>query len=161
MELDITFGQRMAMIVTFFIYTVAIVAVSLWAKRSMDKAAVDSYVEEFYTGGRGLGVLAVAFMIAAGLCGAGTFVGAPGLAYKVGGPWLLINASQIFVTFVVLGEIGKKIGIVARRIDAQSYLDLLVHRFNGNKVVILFGVMSVTSVSSSVKPWAAPESSKP
>ncbi len=38
MELDITFGQRMAMIVTFFIYTVAIVAVSLWAKRSMDKA---------------------------------------------------------------------------------------------------------------------------
>lgn len=87
MELDITFGQRMAMIVTFFIYTVAIVAVSLWAKRSMDKAAVDSYVEEFYTGGRGLGVLAVAFMIAAGLCGAGTFVGAPGLAYKVGGPW--------------------------------------------------------------------------
>lgn len=144
MELDITFGQRMAMIVTFFIYTVAIVAVSLWAKRSMDKAAVDSYVEEFYTGGRGLGVLAVAFMIAAGLCGAGTFVGAPGLAYKVGGPWLLINASQIFVTFVVLGEIGKKIGIVARRIDAQSYLDLLVHRFNGNKVVILFGVMSVT-----------------
>ena len=135
MELDITFGQRMAMIVTFFIYTVAIVAVSLWAKRSMDKAAVDSYVEEFYTGGRGLGVLAVAFMIAAGLCGAGTLVG---------GPWLLINASQIFVTFVVLGEIGKKIGIIARRIDAQSYLDLLVHRFNGNKVVILFGVMSVT-----------------
>ena len=59
MELDITFGQRMAMIVTFFIYTVAIVALSLWAKRSMDKAAVDSYVEEFYTGGRGLGVLAV------------------------------------------------------------------------------------------------------
>lgn len=144
MELDISFGQRLAIIITFFIYTAAIVAVSLWAKRSMDKAAVDSYVEEFYTGGRGLGVLAVAFMIAAGLCGAGTFVGAPGLAYKVGGPWLLINASQIFVTFVVLGEIGKKIGIVARRIDAQSYLDLLVHRFNGNKVVILFGVMSVT-----------------
>ena len=51
MELDITFGQRMAMIVTFFIYTAAIVAVSRWAKRSMDKAAVDSYVEEFYTGG--------------------------------------------------------------------------------------------------------------
>lgn len=117
MELDISFGQRLAIIITFFIYTAAIVAVSLWAKRSMDKAAVDRYVEEFYTGGRGLGVLAVAFMIAAGLCGAGTFVGSPGLAYKVGGPWLLINAAQIFVTFVVLGEIGKKIGIVARRID--------------------------------------------
>lgn len=59
MELDISFGQRLAIIIMFFIYTAAIVAVSLWAKRSMDKAAVDRYVEEFYTGGRALGVLAV------------------------------------------------------------------------------------------------------
>ena len=33
MELDISFGQRLAIIITFFIYTAAIVAVSLWAKR--------------------------------------------------------------------------------------------------------------------------------
>lgn len=144
MELDISTSQRIAIIITFLIYTFAVIGVSFYAKRSMDKASVDSYVEEFYTGGRGLGILAVAFMIAAGLCGAGTFVGSPGLAYRTGGPWLLINASQIFVTFVVLGEIGKKIGIVARRIDAQSYLDLLVHRYNGNKFVILFGVISIT-----------------
>lgn len=144
MQLDITSTQRIAIIVTFLIYTFAVLGVSFIAKRSMDKAGIDTYVEEFYTGGRGLGVLAVAFMIAAGLCGAGTFVGSPGLAYKIGGPWLLINAAQIFVTFVVLGEIGKKIGIVARRIDAKSYLDLLVHRYNGNKFVIIFGVLSIT-----------------
>ena len=144
MGLDITMAQRIAIIVTFLIYTMAIIGVSIYAKHSMDKISVNGYVEQFYTGGRGLGVLAVAFMIAAGLCGAGTFVGSPGLAYRTGGPWLLINASQIFVTFVVLGEIGKKIGIVARRINAQSYLDLIVHRYNNNKFVVVFGVLSIT-----------------
>ena len=90
-----------------------------------------------------MGMLAVAFMIAAGLCGAGAFVGSPGMSYRVGGPWLMINGCQLLVTFVVLGEFGKKIGIVARRIDAQAYLDLIAHRFHNNKAVVLLGGLSI------------------
>ena len=142
MELTITTYQRVAIIVTFVLYTLAVVGVAFYAKHRT--SSVTSYVDDFYTGGRGMGMLAVAFMIAAGLCGAGTFVGAPGMSYRVGAPWLLINGCQIFVTFVVLGEIGKKIGIVARRIDAQSYLDLIAHRFHHNKAVILLGGLSIT-----------------
>ena len=134
MELTITTFQRVAIIVTFVLYTLAVVGVAVYARRQ--KSSVNSYVDDFYTGGRGMGMLAVAFMIAAGLCGAGTFVGSPGMSYRVGGPWLMINGCQLFVTFVVLGEIGKKIGIVARRIDAQSYLDLIAHRFHNNKAVM-------------------------
>lgn len=144
MDLSISTFQRIAIIVTFVLYTLAVVGVALYAKRKMDQSSVNSYVEDFYTGGRGMGMLAVAFMIAAGLCGAGTFVGSPGMSYKVGGPWILVSGCQIFVTFVVLGEIGKKIGIVARRIDAQSYLDLIAHRFNYNRGVILLGGLSIT-----------------
>ena len=110
MELTITTFQRVAIIVTFVLYTLAVVGVAVYARRQ--KSSVNSYVDDFYTGGRGMGMLAVAFMIAAGLCGAGTFVGSPGMSYRVGGPWLMINGCQLFVTFVVLGEIGKKIGIV-------------------------------------------------
>lgn len=141
MELTITTFQRVAIIVTFVLYTLAVVAVAVYARRQ--KSSVNSYVDDFYTGGRGMGMLAVAFMIAAGLCGAGTFVGSPGMSYRVGGPWLMINGCQLFVTFVVLGEIGKKIGIVARRIDAQSYLDLIAHRFHNNKAVVLLGGLSI------------------
>lgn len=144
MDLVITSSQRIAIIVTFVLYTLAVIGVALYAKRKMDQSSLKSYVDDFYTGGRGMGMLAVAFMIAAGLCGAGTFVGSPGMSYQVGGPWIMINGCQIFVTFVVLGEIGKKIGIVARRINAQSYLDLIAHRFNYNKVVILVGGLSIT-----------------
>lgn len=144
MDLSITTFQRVAIIVTFVIYTIAVLAVAFYARKQSESSSVQSYVDDFYTGGRGMGMLAVAFMIAAGLCGAGTFVGSPGMSYRVGGPWLLINGCQIFVTFVVLGEIGKKVGIVARRIDAQSYLDLIANRFNNNKAVILLGGLSIT-----------------
>jgi sodium/pantothenate symporter len=144
MILEISTGQRIAIIATFAIYTVILLFIAYMAKRVMDKTAVDRYVEEFYTGGRGMGALMVCFMIAAGLCGAGTFVGSPGLAYRVGGAWLLINGCQIFVTFVVLGEIGKKVGIVARRINAQSYLELIAHRYCNNKAVILLGAVAIT-----------------
>lgn len=74
MELTITNYQRVAIIVTFILYTLAVVGVAFYAKHRT--SSVTSYVDDFYTGGRGMGMLAVAFMIAAGLCGAGTFVGA-------------------------------------------------------------------------------------
>lgn len=144
MTFEVSTDQRIAVIVTFAVYTIALLLIAWYSKRSMDKASVDKYVEEFYTGGRGMGALMVCFMIAAGLCGAGTFVGSPGLAYKVGGAWLLINGCQIFVTFVVLGEIGKKVGIVARRINAQSYLELIANRYCNNKAVVFLGVAAIT-----------------
>ena len=82
MDLSISTFQRIAIIVTFVLYTLAVVGVALYAKRKMDQSSVNSYVEDFYTGGRGMGMLAVAFMIAAGLCGAGTFVGSPGMSWQ-------------------------------------------------------------------------------
>lgn len=93
MELTITTFQRVAIIVTFVLYTLAVVGVAVYAR--WQKSSVNSYVDDFYTGGRGMGMLAVAFMIAAGLCGAGTFVGSPGMSYRVGGPWLMINGCQL------------------------------------------------------------------
>ena len=142
-ELVVTPGQRLAVIVTFVVYTLLVLAVGWAAKRRMERVPVERYISEFYSGGRGLGTVAVAFLIAAGLCGVGTFVGGPGLAWKVGGVWLVLCASQVVATFVVLGEIGKKAAIVARRINANSFMDLIAHRFNHNPWVIGMGVASI------------------
>ncbi len=143
MDALLTAGQRTAVIVTFLLYTLIVIGVAWAAKRRMDRVPVNRYIDEFYSGGRGLGVVAVAFLIAAGLCGVGTFVGGPGMAWKVGGVWLVLCASQVCATFVVLGEIGKKTGIVARRIHANSFMDLIAHRFNHNRFVVGAGVISI------------------
>lgn len=143
MGYEISAGSRTAIIITFFVYTVGMICLGIYSKRAMDKTAVDKYVDEFYTGGRGMGALVVAMMVAAGLCSAGTFLGGPGLAYSLGLTWVMAGFSQIFMNFTVLGEIGKKVGIVARRINAQSYIDLFVSRYNKNKFIGIFGVIAV------------------
>ncbi|MDK2856610.1 MAG: sodium/pantothenate symporter [Bacillota bacterium] len=134
---------RMIIFGTFLLYTAILLGIGVYSQRSMQKVALANYVDEFYTAGRGMGALVVALMIAAGLCSAGTFLGGPGLGYAVGLAWALAGFSQVFMNFCVLGEVGKKIGIVARRIKAQSYLDILVYRYERNPVVALLGVFSL------------------
>lgn len=143
MEFTVNNEARFAIIAAFVLYSAAMLVIGLYSKRAMDKTSVDKYVEEFYTGGRGMGALVIALMIAAGLCSAGTFLGGPGLAYSAGLTWVLAALSQNFMNFCVLGEIGKKVGIVARRINAQSYLDLFLYRYNHNKMVGIGGVIAI------------------
>lgn len=146
---EVSNSVRTVIIIVFSLYSLILVAVGIFARSQMNKSTVDRYVEEFYTGGRGMGSLVVALMVAAGLCSAGTFLGCPGLAYSVGLASALVLFAQSFMNFHVLGQIGKKIGIIARRINAQSYLDLLVSRYNHNIVIGILGVLAVIGFTGS------------
>lgn len=126
-------GAKASVIATFVLYTIVIIGIGVYSNRKMSKSKTDNFMDEFYTGGRGMGTFVVVFMLAAGLCSAGTFIGSPGLAYKTGLVFVLAVMAQSFMNFSVLGEVGTKIGIVARRINARSAQDLLNYRYNGNK----------------------------
>ncbi|MBK5251670.1 MAG: sodium/panthothenate symporter [Peptostreptococcaceae bacterium] len=136
-------SARIAIIITFIIYSIFMIAIGIYSKKVMDKAKDDKYMDEYFTGNRTMGPLVVAMMIAAGLCSAGTFLGGPGLAWSVGLTWVLAILAQSFMNFAILGEIGKKVGIVSRRIGAQSYLDLFSSRYNNNKLIGIFGVLAI------------------
>lgn len=136
-------GAKTTVIISFVIYSIIVLGIAEYSRRSMAKTKLDEYISEFYTGGRGMGTLVIVFMLAAGLCSAGTFLGSPGLAYKIGLVFPFIVLAQSFMNFVVLGQVGKKIGIVARRIDAQSYQDILTHRYNHNKAVRWFSALAI------------------
>ena len=105
MELNVSGNARLVVIVTFFVYTAGMLLIGWLAKKNMDRVSINKYIDEFYTGGRGMGALVVAMMIAAGLCSAGTFLGGPGLGYKLGATWVLVAGAQNFMTFIVLGEV--------------------------------------------------------
>jgi sodium/pantothenate symporter len=76
-------------------------------------------------------------MLSAGLCSSGTFIGTPGLAYKNGIVWTVLTNWQNFMNLMVLGVIGKKIGIIARRTGARSFLSILGSRYEHNKTLVL------------------------
>lgn len=139
MDLGITSGARSVIIIVFTLYTAVLFFYSLYSRKSMKSTAVDKYVNEYYTGGRGMGMLMIAMMVSAGVAGAGVFLGVPGYIYSLGSVWMLCCFWSTTMNFMVLGQVGKKTGIVARRIDAQSFVSLLMHRYNFNK---LFGFLA-------------------
>ena len=140
----ITSGERIAVVISFVFYLMVLVGIGLYSRRILGKTAVDKFAEEFYTAGRGLGAAVVAFMIAAGLCSVGTFVGGPGLSWSIGMPWVALIGLQIFMNFTILTGVGKKFAIIARRVNALSVGDLLYERADRDKrVAALYGVVTV------------------
>lgn len=149
MEFTLSAEARPVIIGTFALYTAVMLLIGYFAKRIMDRTAADRYVDEFYTGGRGMGALVLAMMVAAGLCSAGTFLGGPGMTYRVGATWMIAVCAQNFMNFLVLGTVGKKIGIVARRVQAQSFMGLLLSRYNYSKVLGFLGVAGIVAFMGS------------
>ncbi len=136
--MEITYPAALAV---FFVFLAILVGITVYSGRIMAAVKVDKYVADFYTAGRGLGALVIAMMIAAGLCSAGTFLGGPGLIWQLGAAFGLIGVAQVFMNFYVLGEFGKKVGIIARRINAQSLVDLFMYRYEKNKAVVIGSVI--------------------
>jgi sodium/pantothenate symporter len=132
-----------AALATFLVFLVILAGITIYSGRVMAGVKVREFVDDFYTAGRGLGALIVAIMVAAGLCSAGTFLGGPGLIWKLGGGFALVGVAQVFMNFYVLGEFGKKVGIVARRINAQSFVDIFMWRYEKNKIVVLVTVLAI------------------
>jgi len=127
----------------FFAFLAILIGITVYSGRIMAAVKVDKFVGEFYTAGRGLGAVVVAMVIAAGLCSAGTFLGGPGLIWVLGAAFAFIGVAQVFMNFYVLGEFGKKIGIIARRINAQSFVDIFMYRYEKNKVVVIGTVIAI------------------
>jgi sodium/pantothenate symporter len=108
---------------------------AVYNKHNADKkkSSIDKYVSDFYTGGRGLGAVVVAMMVAAGIAGAGIFMGMPGLGWTTGQVYIVVTVFSLVMNFSVLGQIGKKVGIVARRANITSYLGIYRDRYEHNK----------------------------
>ncbi len=123
--------------ISFLSYTVILIAVGILSYRMMEKVPISKYEKEFYTAGRGLRGLIVALIIAGGLASAGTFIAGPGMCYAYGYSWVLINNFQIFMSLLLLAPIGIGVGILARKVNALTYLDIFEARYQSKAMIIL------------------------
>lgn len=124
----------MIIIAVFAVYTILLLGYSLYTRKAMNQGKGD-YISKFYTGGRSGGVLMTAMMVSAGVAGAGVFMGVPGYTYTFGAIWMVCCFWSMCTNFMVLGLIGKRVGIVARRTNSQTFVELLMNRYNKNKLV--------------------------
>jgi sodium/pantothenate symporter len=128
-------------VVSFLAYTALLIIIGLWSYRIVEKVPITKYEKEFYAAGRGLGGIVVALVIAGGLASAGTFIAGPGMCYEYGYSWVLMNNFQIFMNLLLLAPIGIIIGLVARRVNAITYLDIFKARYRSKAIIVMLAVL--------------------
>ena len=125
------------------LYLIMTLAVAVWARSPHDRAgrgAAPGFLEEYFIGGRSMGGFVLAMSIIASYTSASSFVGGPGVAYKLGLSWVLLAMIQVPTTFLTLGVLGKRFAIAARRINAVTLSDFLRARYGSEAVAILCSV---------------------
>ncbi len=118
-----------------FIYLALVYLMAFYSNRVLSRSG--NFLEEYFIGSRGMGGFVLAMTLVATYTSASSFVGGPGVAYKMGLGWILLAMIQLPAAWLTLGVLGKKFAIVARRINAVTINDILHERYRSRAVVIL------------------------
>jgi len=128
------------LVIPLFVYLLAVYGLAFYSNRILSKAG--NFLEEYFIGSRGLGGFVLAMTLVATYTSASSFVGGPGVAYKMGLGWVFLAMIQLPTAWLTLGVLGKKFAIVARRINAVTVNDILRERYQ-NRAVVILGSLSL------------------
>ena len=109
-----------------FVGYIAIVMLLAWlSSRVVQK---QSFLNEYFLGGRNLGMWTFALTFAATSASGGSFIGFPSLVYTHGWSVAVWISSYMLMPLVALGLLAKRLNQVARKTDAITVPDLLRER---------------------------------
>lgn len=117
------------------IFLILIFLVGFWASKKINTS--NSFLQEYFLGGRELGGFILAMTMMATYGSASSFIGGPGVAYTQGLGWVLLAMSQVVTGYFVLMVLGKKFAITARIYNAVTLIDFLKERYRSKWVVLL------------------------
>lgn len=117
------------------IFLVLIFLIGLLASKQFNTS--NSFLQEYFLGGRELGGFILAMTMMATYGSASSFIGGPGVAYTQGLGWVLLAMSQVVTGYFVLMVLGKKFAITARKYQAITLIDFLKERYKSKWVVLL------------------------
>ena len=137
-------GRQAAILAILLGYMALNVIIGIWiSRRSARENAADGFIQNYFVGGRSMGGVVLAMTLIATYTSASSFLGGPGLAASWGLTQSWVAAIQIGTAFLTLGIVGKKLGIVSRRIKAVTISDYLRARYNSAAVDIICSLMLV------------------
>src|SRR5699024_10101229 len=122
-------------IIPLILFTLIIFAIGFWSSRKLSSS--NSFLSDYFLGGRELGGLVLAMTMVATYGSASSFLGGPVAAYSIGLGWVLLSMTQVATGYFVLLILGKKFAIVTRRFKAITLIDFLKERYKSHTVVIL------------------------
>lgn len=124
-----------AVIIPLILFLVIIFIIGFWASTYLKSS--NSFLQEYFLGGRQLGGFILAMTMTATYGSASSFIGGPGAAYTQGLGWVLLSMAQLGTGYFVLMILGKKFAIVTRKYKAITLVDFLKERYESKWVVLL------------------------
>lgn len=126
------------MIFPLICYLLLVLGIAVWGNKQAKKTSdTKSFMEEYFIGSRSMGGLVLAMSLITAYTSASSFVGGPGVAYKLGLGWILLSMIQVPTAFLTLGLLGKRFAIISRRTNAVTITDFLRDRYHSDAVVLL------------------------
>lgn len=131
-------AQNLAVLIPFLVYIAAVVCLAVWARRRTARniAGGSDFETEYYVSGRQEGATVTMFTFVATAASAGAFIGVPALGYVNGYGILGFIAPLIFMTFLCMVILAKRVSQIARRTGAITLLDILKSRYQSPWVVV-------------------------
>lgn len=133
-------NTSMEIVIPVVIYLAFSIGIALWARQKSESSSSKGFIEDYFIGGRSMGGFVLAMTIIASYTSASSFVGGPGVAYRLGLSWVLLAMIQVPTTFFTLGVLGKRFAIMARKTQSVTITDFLRARYKSDAVVILCSI---------------------
>jgi sodium/pantothenate symporter len=131
-----------SVLIPMIIYLAIVYWLGFYSNKIRKNTSKDGFIEEYFLGGRSMGAFVLAMTLVATYASASSFIGGPGVAYKMGFGWVLLAMVQLPTAYLTLGVLGKKFAIISRKIKAVTINDFLRERYR-SKVVVMIGSISL------------------
>lgn len=141
--------NKLMILVPLVLYLAIMLFIAYRANIAKNSTGVN-FIEEYFIGSRNMGGFVLAMTLIATYASASSFIGGPGVAYKVGFAWVLLACIQTPTAFLTLGVLGKKFAIISRRIGAVTVTDYLRARYKSDTIVILASIAVLIFFSASI-----------
>ena len=141
--------DKMMILIPLMFYLALMLFIAYKANVVKNSGKVD-FMEEYFIGSRNMGGFVLAMTLIATYASASSFIGGPGVAYKMGLGWVLLACIQTPTAFLTLGILGKKFAIISRKIGGVTVTDYLRARYKSDVVVILASVAVLIFFSASM-----------
>ena len=105
--------------------------------RARSRAAGGSFVNRYFIGNRALGGFVLAMTTIATYGSVSSFVGGPGQAWNIGFGWVYMAVVQVTALVLLYGIFGKKMGLVSRKLNAVTVVDVIRARYGSNALANL------------------------
>ena len=126
-------------VVPVMAFLALLLAVGFIANRSLRKS--EDFERDYFIANRSLGGVVLAMTLVATYGSVSSFVSGPGVAWNLGFGWVAFAAPQIITGFLLLGVVGKKLAVLARRTDSLTIIDILRERYGSNTLSIIFSAV--------------------